>query len=266
MLQEPAQSPYDLHFNFFGFPVRVAWGFWLVAAILGWGWSGYVDSLGSLEGVSSPGAPMLLLVWMSGMLVSILVHELGHALAMRYYGINSRIVLYHFGGLAIPDSFGAWNGARQRRVGAREQLAISAAGPALQLLLALVVWLIGLQLGVRMDINSWINRLAGTELGARDFPNSIVIYAMFDAIIYPSTAWAVLNLVPIIPLDGGQIMHNGLMMMRVADATRVAHIISIGVGALIGIYFLQSGQPFGIMFLLFAANNWQALQYGSSGY
>ncbi len=266
MLQEPAQSPYDLHFSCLGFPVRVAWGFWLVAAILGWGWSGYVDSLGSLKDVSSPGAPLLLLVWITGMFVSILIHELGHSLAMRYYGINSRMVLYHFGGLAIPDSFGAWDGARQRHVGPQEQLAISAAGPALQLLLAVVVWLIGLQFEIRMDINGWINRWAGTSIGAREFPNSIVIYAMFDAIIYPSTAWAVLNLAPIIPLDGGQIMRNGLMLMRVEDATRVAHLISIGAGVLIGIYFIQSGQPFGIMFLLFAANNWQALQYGSSGY
>ncbi len=209
---------------------------------------------------------MLLLVWIAGMLVSILVHELGHSLAMRRYGINSRIVLYHFGGLAIPDSFGAWNGARQRRVGAREQVIISAAGPAFQLLLALVVWLVGLQFQVRMDLNDWINRIAGTSIGAEDFPNSIVIYAIFDAIIYPSTVWAILNLAPILPLDGGQILRNGLMMTKVQEPTRVAHIVSIGVGALIGIYFIQNGQPFGIMFLLFAANNWQALQYGSTGY
>ena len=47
---------------------------------------------------------MHLLSWISVMFVSILVHELGHSLVMRYFGQSSHIVLYMLGGLAIPDS------------------------------------------------------------------------------------------------------------------------------------------------------------------
>jgi stage IV sporulation protein FB len=266
MLQEPVTSQYDLKFSLFGFPVRVAWGFWLVAAILGWGWSGGVDSYAAFLKIDSPGAPMLLVVWIAAMFLSILVHELGHSLAMRRYGLHSRIVLYHFGGLAIPDSFGGWNAARQRHIGAREQIIISAAGPALQLTLALVVWLIGLGLSIPMELTETLNRVFHTELGGGQFGGSIVSFAVFGAILYPSTWWAILNLAPILPLDGGQILRSSLMLSNVQQPARVAHMVSVGAGALIGIYFIQNGQPFGIMFLLFAANNWQAMQYGSRGY
>jgi stage IV sporulation protein FB len=266
MLQEPGSSQYDLQFSFLGFPVRITWGFWVVAAVLGWSWSVSLDDGSQAMGLDTPGAPMLLVIWTAALLLSILVHELGHALAMRMYGMRSRIVLYHFGGLAISDSFGAWDGARQRRVGPREQIVISIAGPAMQLGLALVVWLIGLQLQVPMNINDWLGRWLGIELGAQELGSSIVLYALLDAILFPSTAWAILNLAPILPLDGGQIMRSGLMLSRVADPMRIAHTVSIGAGALLGLYFIQSGEPFGVMFLLLAANNWQSMQYGSRGF
>ncbi len=57
---------------------------------------------------SNPGQGILLLMWIAAVFVSILIHELGHALAMRRYGISSYIVLYHFGGLAIPDRGGTF--------------------------------------------------------------------------------------------------------------------------------------------------------------
>ena len=266
MLQEPGASAYDLHFNCFGFPVRVAWGFWVVAAILGWGWSGMLDDAAVRLNSDSPGAPVLLLVWIAALWLSILIHELGHAFAMRFYGIRSRIVLYHFGGLAISDSFGAWDGARRGRIGPGEQIVISLAGPVAQLALALVVWLIGLQVGVRMELSGWIDSIIGSEIAEREFPKSMMLYALFDAILYPSTAWAILNLAPILPLDGGQVMRSGLLLSRAHDPMRVAHIVSIAAAVLLGIYFMQNGEMFGLMFFLFAANNWQAMQYGSRGY
>lgn len=216
--------------------------------------------------IDSPGAPLLLLIWIAALWLSILVHELGHAIAMRFYGIRSRIVLYHFGGLAISDSFGAWDGARRGRVDSREQIVISLAGPVAQLTLALVVWLVGLQLGVPMELSGWIDWIIGSKLDQPEFPKSIVVYALFEAILYPSTAWAILNLAPILPLDGGQVMRSGLMLSRVRDPMRVAHIVSIGAGVLLGIYFMQNGEMFGLMFFLFAASNWQAMQSGARGY
>ncbi len=149
MLQTPERSPYDLNFQFLGFPVRVTWTFWLVAAALGYSHAQSIDYLyGEVyaEPNATPGKAALLAVWIGVMFVSILVHELGHTLAFRYFGIQSQIVLYHFGGLAIPDSFTSWRGARTRRVSAVEQLVISAAGPVAQLLLGLLVAVIALSM------------------------------------------------------------------------------------------------------------------------
>ena len=59
--------------------------FWIVGLILGF--------VGSRDPVAAS-------LWMLAMLVSILVHELGHALAAKAYGWPPRITLYGMGGLA----------------------------------------------------------------------------------------------------------------------------------------------------------------------
>ena len=85
---EPAPTQFDLHFRIAGFPVRVHPLFWLMTLMMG----------------ARDDDPMTLLIWIGVVFLSILVHELGHALTMRYYGQDARIVLYMMGGLAIPES------------------------------------------------------------------------------------------------------------------------------------------------------------------
>lgn len=262
MLTAPSESPYDLNFKLCGFHVRVSWSFWLMAAVLGWSWSQWVDYIALVEGMTTAGPVVFLVIWALALLASITVHELGHAFAFQYYGLGSRIVLYHFGGLAIPDSFGAWNGARQARIGAREQLVIAAAGPAFQLGLAAIVWSIGYAANLRMELSDDLNWLLGTNLPMGEYPSSAFVYAAFEAVLYPSTVWAIFNLAPILPLDGGHIMKSLLQINNVNQPTRTAHMVSIGVGAVLGFYCFTNQLPGGIMFLLFAASNWQALQTG----
>lgn len=258
MLQEPPPSDYDLNFDFLGFRVRVHWGFWIAAALLGYNWSNSFASAAK-AGLESPGAPVLLAIWVAAVFISILIHELGHSLAFKYFGTGSHIVLYHFGGLAVPSSFGSWNAARQRNLGPRENLIVSAAGPGLQLALAGVVILIGLALKVPMDIV--FIRIPGEPL------TSITTYAILDALLYPSVFWALLNLAPILPLDGGRIMQSALHIFNVQRPNYAAHVVSIVAGGLIGLYFMSSGSTFaGLMFLMFAASNWQAMQYGGGAY
>src|SRR5436190_11274995 len=86
--------------------------------------------------------PIMVLIAIFVVFVSILVHELGHALMMRRYGREAHIVLYLMGGLAIEgggSSFG-FGGFRSR--GSRsttEQVLISAAGPGAGYVLAGVI-------------------------------------------------------------------------------------------------------------------------------
>ena len=87
LFQEPPPTQYDLRFTVAGIPVRVHPLFWLIALLLG-----------------AAGDPLLLPAWVLVIFVSILIHELGHALAFRRVGQDSRIVLHMAGGLTIPES------------------------------------------------------------------------------------------------------------------------------------------------------------------
>jgi stage IV sporulation protein FB len=263
MLNVPEHTPYDLHFRLFGFSVRVTWTFWLMGAVLGWGWSQGLDNFAVRANMDSPGAAGLLLIWIACVFLTILVHEMGHAVAWRIYGQDAEIVLYHFGGLAVNRSMTAWDGAKRHRTTPMEQLIVSAAGPGAQLLLAFVVWIVGLWLRMPMEATVWANQLGG-DLPLGQMPGTVASYAFFDAILWTSIFWAILNLAPIFPLDGGQILHNVMLMTNVNRPQYTAYMISAVAGGLLGIYFLSTGQPMaGLMFLMLAASNWQQAQ--SSG-
>ncbi len=262
MLQVPGESQYDLNFRLLGFHVRIAWGFWVICAVLGYGWTQGMGYIAQLEGMASPGMAILLLIFATAVFFSILIHELGHTIAFQYYGIGSRIVLYHFGGLAVPDSFGAWNGARQRRIGPQEQIVISAAGPALQLLLGLMCWTLGTFAGVRVEMTGDLNNLLGLSLPMGEYPSNVVLYAALDAFVWISVVWAILNLAPILPLDGGQIMRSILLINNVRQPDHTAHLVSVVAGVGLGIASFRFGLPGGMFFLIFAIINWQQMQGG----
>ena len=61
-------TPFDLNFSLFGIPVRIHPFFWLVAILTGW----------------NPYLPKLIVIWVACFFVSILVHEMGHALTAKY--------------------------------------------------------------------------------------------------------------------------------------------------------------------------------------
>ena len=138
LLSEPQESPYDVRFRLFSFPIRVTWLFWVVIAALGYDRCLNLQEEYSLRGYDT-NFTVILLLWVASGFLSILIHELGHSLAFRFFGIESHIVLYQMGGLAIPGAGLIW--ARQglrKRLSHWNHLIISAAGPGIQLLLSIV--------------------------------------------------------------------------------------------------------------------------------
>ena len=122
ILAEPPRSPYDVHFQVLGIPVRVSPMFWLGSAILGAGGTG-----------------RFWLMCIGCVFVSILVHELGHALVMRRFGESPRVVLTLFGGLAIHQA-PAWSvGVEKGGRSSWRQILISLAGPGAGFLFAALV-------------------------------------------------------------------------------------------------------------------------------
>ncbi|MBY0457246.1 MAG: site-2 protease family protein [Gemmataceae bacterium] len=196
MLVDPGQTPYDLRFRVLGFPVRVHPWFWLANALMG---SWVLEALGA----------HFLLVWVAVVFVSILVHELGHALAFRRYGSDAEIVLYAFGGLAIPWSHvhGRW-----RRV------AVSLAGPFAGFILC------GLVYGSN-EAFEWA--APGTE--------RLLQYA-YHSLIWVNLVWGLMNLLPIWPLDGGQVSREVCGRVWSLRGKRISLQISFGTALLLVAY------------------------------
>ncbi|QDT01184.1 M50 family metallopeptidase [Adhaeretor mobilis] len=257
MLFEPPRTQGDLHFRLFDFPVRVHPFFWLVAVFLG---------LDMKNGTP----PVQIIIWIVAMLVSILVHELGHAFLQRRYGGRPRIVLHGFGGLAISEG---------EERSPKSQIEISLAGPCAGFLLAAATFLlvrlsghaIGWQSGREFNFEKAglseafsFPLLLGSfywEPYAGKAANYLVSYFMQINIL-----WGLMNLLPLYPLDGGQVARELLTVNQPQRGILLSLQLSMAVGGLMALYGLVSGQLFlAFLFGYLAYGNWRTYQsYGAS--
>ena len=270
LLQEPPENEYDLRFDMLGFPIRISWTFWLGAIVFG---HGMAQGLDRYYGPLSPGILPLLLIWVCCLLVSILIHELGHTLAFRRYGIHSSVVLYHFGGLAIPSgSF--MPGQSVGRLGPKKDLWIAAAGPLLQLasagVLIAVVKLMGYQVEAFAWMPQWLLSVADKITESLSLPgmldgnpmDSVGLNAIVICYLFPSILWAFLNLVPVWPLDGGRIARS-LIVLGGGTVAQSLWVSVIAAGALCYYAFTNEQMMMGLFFGMFGFSNYQELQQQS---
>jgi len=242
ILAEPPLSQGDLHFTLLGYPVRIHPFFWLVALMMGM----------NLQD------PILIGIWVLAMVVCILLHEMGHAVVMQAYGFTPSIVLYSFGGLAIPHAsrYGV------RRVGPWGQMLISFAGPASGFILAAVLVLT-------------LHYLAGYPLEfyfrvvpAVFVPNHHFLSSFLNSVLQITVLWGLLNLLPIYPLDGGQIAQQVFALNNPQDAIRPSLILSVIVGGLMAAIALMQWQSLytALLFIWMTYSNYMTLQsYQSRG-
>jgi Zn-dependent protease len=256
LLAEPDRTPYDFHFELLGFSVRVTPFFWVAAAVLGYS---LANSYGALPVPNNPGKGVFLLVWMATMFLSILVHEMGHTFAFRHYGIPSSIVLYHFGGLAIPDSFSSFTRLSSSRT-RENQIMISAAGPGAQLLLAAVVIGVVQLSGHQLRFEIWPLQYLLPPSEKPPF-SSLVLDAVLFCLAGPSIYWALLNLLPIFPLDGGQIARELFVRFGSGNAMRDSLSLSMFTAIACAVYSYTTGETFLVMFFAsLAVSSYQMLQ------
>ncbi len=195
MLADPGRTHYDLHFRVLGFPVRVHPWFWLGTALMG---SRTLDA-----GVE------FLLAWIAVVLVSLLVHELGHALAFRRYGSDAEILLFAFYGLAIPT---------HEVFGRRKRIIISLAGPFAGFVLCGLVYGSNVALG-------WADPGAPHQ-----------VFYLYRTLILVNLLWGLMNLLPVYPLDGGQVSRELCGMMWSNRGKRISLKISFGCAVLMIAY------------------------------
>jgi Zn-dependent protease len=259
-LAEPPPTQWDLHFNLLGIRVRITPLFWVAAVLLGYSTARSLTE--HTNGEFSVG--LGLLIWTAAVLLSILVHEFGHALAFRYYGVEADVVLYHFGGLAIPRrsmTFG-----RQPWQDPKKQIVISIAGPVAQLLLGLAAIAVFRAGGFRVpNPLPFIRQLNFLHHG-EEAPIGLLAFEV--SLILASVQWALLNLLPIYPLDGGQIARELVTLFNPREGIRVSLILSIVTAGAVAIWGFTRDNPFmGLMFLSLAYSSYMTLQayFGRGG-
>lgn len=187
--------------------------------------------LGGAIGARSATEIISVALFMTAGFLSVLVHELGHAATARRFGARSEIILHAFGGVAV------FNGPTMSR---KQSLWITAAGPLLQLALAAAIGSLRLFLeDSYWDLNPYFLHFLHWLYGISIF-------------------WALLNLLPIHPLDGGQILHFILGPARLRITLWVTMATAIVAGSLF--YFHYDHLLFPVFVGIFAWQAWKRLQ------
>ncbi len=176
--------------------------------------------------------------------VSIVLHELGHAWAIRRFGYGkSKVLLWGMGGLCIG------RGTRNDRHG----LWISLAGP-----------LAGLALGLPM-LGLW---MLIPDYTGNNGESLWLAHSVLQFTVFVNVGWSLLNLLPIFPLDGGKVLTYLLRIYGKMDRDKSLRRTGlIGLILCVPLLLLSavSGQIFTVVILFFIAQGaWQAYKRGTA--
>jgi len=201
-----------------GIPIRIHFTFVLILV--------YVGFLSSGQGHAVLPAFLGLFV----VFVCVILHELGHALVARRFGVETlEIVLYPIGGVARLKSLPS----------GKAELLIAIAGPAvnlaiLMLLFPVAVFMLGLALfqGEMFDLEG-----SAGLLGLLIWVNGMLL---------------LFNLIPAFPMDGGRILRSTLTLLGMPEdrATNIAAGIGQAIAVLFAIIGLLSREPFLVLIAL----------------
>jgi Zn-dependent protease/thioredoxin-like negative regulator of GroEL len=181
-----------MSFRLFGVDVEVQFFFWLTAVLFGFPY------------MQDPTAPRgAIAIWVAVVFVSVMVHELGHALAIKRHGIEPEIALHGMGGTT------SWRPGRS--LGRLDLIFISLAGP-----------FAGFALG---GLTYAFARLAPQALERLPLQAGWAMERLFFVNIY----WGIINLLPVLPFDGGHVLEQALGPKR----ARLTAAISFLAGALV---------------------------------
>jgi Zn-dependent protease/CBS domain-containing protein len=200
-------------FKLFGVPVRLHFTFILLLIFL------------MVIGVGQRQSGLMTALYILALFASVLLHELGHTLVARHYGIRTlEIVMFPIGGISRPE----------RAPKAREELWVALSGPLVNLLIAagLLTW-VGMQQG--FVSLAQLREPTDANLAERIALGNLVLF--------------VFNLLPAYPMDGGRILRSFLALrLPEEEATRIAAGAGQGLAIVMGLAALLWGN-FILMFV-----------------
>src|SRR5690625_1566068 len=217
--------------RFAGIKVQIHWTFWLlilfVMAIL-------LSRGGTVEQMGWSVLFILLLF------VCVIFHEFGHALTAKSFDIGTRsITLLPIGGVAslneIPED-------------PKAEFMIAAAGPAVNLVIALLLWLVLPEGGLIIPDAETAETAESAETLQPDvipITRNTILFYLFIA----NGALAIFNLLPAFPLDGGRVL-RALLSVRFGRvrATRMAS----GLGKFLALFLFMIELFYNIFLILIA--------------
>lgn len=158
----------------------------------------------------------LALLWIPVVFLSVLLHELGHALMISLFKHGpSTITLSGFGGVT----------RNQRTSRPWQDILISLAGPLVSIGIALAAALLFRE-------SAFIRR-------------DPMLAAMLPILVWANRSWAIFNLLPIYPLDGGQVIRNFFLMITSPQRSfALSSVTSIILGVGLAILALVMRQIF----------------------
>lgn len=174
---------------------------------------------------------LLVLVFVFAGFLSIMIHELGHALTIRKYGLPAAITLQAFGGYASFTS---------GKLDRKQSFVVTAAGPALQFAFGVLLIILAPNIAI---------------------PEGSLFLPFLRDLIWVSIAWSILNCLPVYPMDGGQMMAAILGPNKQHYVHLISSIVAVAVGIAGYLYLGTILLP--IFMALFAWQNWQSYQASS---
>jgi Zn-dependent protease/CBS domain-containing protein len=201
-----------------GIEVRVHVTFLLLLAVLASYYGAQSDARGALKVVI-----FFLLVFLC-----VLLHEFGHALAAKAYGIRTAdITLLPIGGVA-----------RMERMPEKpaQELVVAMAGPLVNVVIAA-----GLTLAISLTGN----------FDFREILDPTKFSALW-ALLYTNVMMVIFNLIPAFPLDGGRVL-RALLATRLsyARATQVAATVGQALALLMGLWAFYKGPALLVLIAIF---------------
>jgi Zn-dependent protease len=153
-----------------GIQVKIHWSFWILVLVV----------LMQTGGENTMGV----LAFLAAIFSFVLLHEFGHALAARRFGIQTRdITLLPIGGLARLE---------RMPTNPRQELIIALAGPAVNVALAIAI---GTLIAAQRSLSAVLQADAGGS-------------EMLTRLLLVNVVLVVFNMLPAFPMDGGRVLRS----------------------------------------------------------
>ncbi len=191
--------------KFAGIPIKIHWSFGLfILLLIGYGLSNNINGLDLLWFIGFVGA----------LFVCVILHEYGHALSARKYGVKTiDIIISPIGGLA-----------RLERLPRKpiQELVVAIAGPMVNVVLGVLIFVI--LFAIHQDF-SFLN--IGDNLSS-----NTNLTSFFGLLIWMNAVLFFFNLIPAFPMDGGRIL-RALLTMKLGRvkgtqwAARIGRLLAV---------------------------------------